>query len=87
VSHAARVLILGVRMYQATLAPVMGGHCRFQPTCSHYSIEALKVHGAIRGSWLTIRRILRCHPLGGFGFDPVPDRADSGTNDATSISR
>lgn len=74
VSFAARPLILLVRLYQVTLSPIMGGHCRFQPTCSMYSIEALAVHGAWRGTWLTIRRILRCNPFGGAGFDPVPQR-------------
>ena len=63
-----------VRLYQLTLGHLMGGHCRFQPTCSHYSIEALKTHGALRGTWLTLRRLLRCHPFGGAGFDPVPPR-------------
>lgn len=66
------MLILLVRVYQVTLGPVMGGHCRFHPTCSTYAIESLRVHGAISGLWLTLRRLLRCHPLGGFGFDPVP---------------
>ena len=61
-----------VRLYQAALSPIMGGHCRFVPTCSEYSIEALRTHGALRGSWMTLRRILRCHPLGGGGIDPVP---------------
>ena len=63
-----------VRLYQLTLGHLMGGHCRFEPTCSHYSIEALKTHGALRGTWLTLRRLLRCHPFGGAGFDPVPPR-------------
>ena len=76
-SLAARPLILLVRLYQVTLGLVMGGHCRFHPSCSHYSIEALRVHGALRGSWLTLRRILRCHPFGGHGFDPVPERRDA----------
>jgi putative membrane protein insertion efficiency factor len=61
-------------MYQAMLGPLLGGHCRFVPTCSEYSIEALTRHGALAGSWLTLRRILRCHPLGGAGIDPVPPR-------------
>ncbi|HVP73010.1 MAG TPA: membrane protein insertion efficiency factor YidD [Phycisphaerales bacterium] len=67
-------MIALVRLYQATLGHLMGGHCRFHPTCSHYAIEALKIHGALRGGWLTIRRVLRCHPFGGSGFDPVPPR-------------
>jgi uncharacterized protein len=72
VSFGARLLIGLVRLYQASLSIFLGGHCRFQPTCSEYSIEALRTHGALRGSWLTVRRILRCHPFGGHGYDPVP---------------
>ncbi len=72
VSILARPLILIVHFYQAVLGQLYGGHCRFQPTCSHYAIEALQNHGAIRGSWLTLKRILRCHPFGGAGYDPVP---------------
>ena len=71
---AAWPLILLVRLYQVTLGPVMGGHCRFQPTCSNYAIETLTAHGAVRGTWLTIRRLLRCHPFGGGGYDPVPPK-------------
>lgn len=67
-------LIALVRLYQLTLGPLMGGHCRFQPTCSHYSIEALRTHGALKGGWLTLRRVARCHPFGGAGFDPVPEK-------------
>jgi len=74
VSLLAWPLIGVVRLYQITLSPFIGRHCRFQPTCSHYSVEALQTHGAVKGSWLTIRRILRCHPFGGYGFDPVPER-------------
>ena len=70
----AVVLVLFVRLYQVTLGPVMGGHCRFHPTCSHYAIESLQTHGAMRGAWLTLRRLLRCHPLGSSGFDPVPPK-------------
>jgi putative membrane protein insertion efficiency factor len=66
--------ILAIRLYQAMLGPLLGGHCRFHPTCSAYAIEAYRVHGPIRGSWLTLRRLARCHPLGGGGYDPVPLR-------------
>jgi putative membrane protein insertion efficiency factor len=59
--------------YRFTLGPLMGGHCRFWPTCSEYGLEAYRVHGPIRGSYLTVRRICRCHPFGGHGFDPVPE--------------
>ena len=66
--------ILAIRLYQVTLGPLMGGHCRFHPTCSRYAIEAYRMHGPIRGSWLTARRIGRCHPFGRGGYDPVPER-------------
>jgi uncharacterized protein len=65
--------IFAIRVYQATLGPLMGGQCRFQPTCSVYAIEAYKVHGPARGSWLTAKRLARCHPLCRGGFDPVPE--------------
>ncbi len=74
ISLLARPLILGVRLYQAALSPLLGGHCRYHPTCSEYAVEALATHGALRGSWLILRRVLRCHPLGGAGYDPVPPR-------------
>ena len=66
------LVILGIRCYQATLANFIGGRCRFEPTCSEFGIEAVRRHGAIRGGYLTVRRILRCHPWGGSGHDPVP---------------
>lgn len=72
----ATLMILLVRLYQVTLSPFIGGHCRFFPTCSHYAVEALQEHGAMRGSWLAARRVLRCHPFGGRGFDPVPQRTN-----------
>ena len=59
-----------VRLYQATLRPLMGGHCRFQPTCSDYALEALKKYGAIKGVSKSIWRIMRCNPWGGYGNDP-----------------
>ena len=73
-SPAAWPLIGLVRVYQATLRPFMGGQCRYVPSCSEYALDALREHGALRGGWLAVRRILRCHPWGGFGYDPVPDK-------------
>ncbi|MGA1223749.1 MAG: membrane protein insertion efficiency factor YidD [Phycisphaerales bacterium] len=63
-----------MRAYQVLLGPVLGGHCRFTPSCSHYSIEAFERHGARRGMVLTLRRLARCQPWGGAGDDPVPPR-------------
>jgi uncharacterized protein len=67
---------LVILIYQATLARVMGGQCRYVPTCSHYGLEAYRVHGVVRGTWMTVRRILRCHPFAGGGHDPVPPPSD-----------
>jgi hypothetical protein len=72
---AAAVLAGAVRAYQWTIRPVIGAQCRFEPSCSHYAIEALAVHGAVRGSALTARRVLRCNPWHAGGFDPVPPLA------------
>ena len=66
------LLIALIYLYRATLGLVLGGQCRFYPSCSHYGEEALRVHGALRGSWLTLRRVGRCHPWSPGGFDPVP---------------
>jgi len=68
----ARILILIIKAYQYLLSPWVGNQCRFSPTCSHYACEALRKHGALRGSWLTLRRLLRCHPWHTGGHDPVP---------------
>ncbi len=67
-----RLAVLLVRAYQVTLGPFLGGSCRFTPSCSNYAIEALEKHGVVRGTWLAARRILRCRPFGGSGYDPVP---------------
>jgi putative membrane protein insertion efficiency factor len=67
-----RLLILAVRAWQLGPSAVMLPTCRFAPSCSAYAIEALERHGAFRGGWLTLKRLLRCHPWGGSGFDPVP---------------
>ena len=61
-----------IRLYQITLSPYMGRQCRYTPTCSNYAIEALQKHGLLRGGWLAVKRILRCAPWGGSGYDPVP---------------
>jgi uncharacterized protein len=71
---AARVLILLVHAYRMTLGPLLGGGCRFTPSCSSYALEALTKHGAVRGIQLTTGRILRCHPFHPAGHDPVPGR-------------
>ena len=71
--HAARLLSLPVRAYRAVLSPWVGFNCRYHPTCSAYALEALERHGALRGGWLSLRRILRCNPFGGSGIDNVPD--------------
>jgi putative membrane protein insertion efficiency factor len=67
------ILVLLVRAYQVALSPLLPAACRYHPTCSHYAIEALEKHGALRGSWLAVKRIARCHPFRPGGYDPVPD--------------
>ena len=65
-------LVLVVRGYQVAISPMLPPSCRYYPTCSQYAVEALERHGALRGSWLALRRILRCHPFRPGGYDPVP---------------
>ena len=71
---AAHIVALPVRAYRLFLSPWVGFNCRYQPTCSTYALEALEKHGAVKGSILAARRIGRCHPFGGDGYDPVPDK-------------
>lgn len=78
----AFVLSLPVRAYRVTFSPVVGHNCRYQPTCSAYALEALGRHGGLRGGWMAARRICRCHPWGGSGYDPVPGTEKSGEQDA-----
>jgi len=70
----ARLLIALVRLYQIAVSPFLGNNCRFHPTCSNYCIEALRRHGMLRGLWLCVRRIGRCHPWHPGGYDPVPGK-------------
>ena len=69
----AFIVSIPVRAYRIFGSPIVGMHCRFQPTCSAYAMEALERHGAFKGSWLALRRIAKCHPWGGSGVDNVPD--------------
>lgn len=66
------LLIAMIRFYQRHISPLTPPACRYTPTCSQYTLEAIQKYGAIRGSWLGLRRICRCHPWGGSGYDPVP---------------
>ena len=61
-----------IKLYQLIISPLLGPQCRFTPTCSHYALQAFKKYGIFKGFWLTVKRISRCHPLGGQGYDPVP---------------
>lgn len=73
IKRALSWLFLGIiRLYQLLVSPLLGSNCRFTPTCSHYGIEAINKYGPLKGGWLTLKRIGRCHPWGGHGHDPVP---------------
>ncbi len=65
--------VILVKLYQNLISPLTPATCRYQPTCSHYTIEALQKHGILKGGWLSIKRIFSCHPWGGSGYDPVPE--------------
>jgi uncharacterized protein len=69
---AARAALVVLRGYKLLVSPLFTGSCRFSPSCSTYMAQAIREHGALRGAWLGVRRVLRCHPFGGHGFDPVP---------------
>ncbi len=73
IREALSALIIAIiRLYQLIISPLIGPKCRYTPTCSQYGVQALQKHGLVKGIWLTIKRVGRCHPWGGHGYDPVP---------------
>jgi len=66
------LLVIPIKLYQILISPILGPNCRYHPTCSQYSMEAINKHGPFKGTWLAIKRISSCHPWGGSGHDPVP---------------
>ena len=82
---AARAALGLIGIYRRVISPLLPPSCRFTPTCSAYGEEAIRKHGFARGGWLTLRRLARCHPFGGHGYDPVPDAARP-NQDSTSQS-
>jgi len=68
----SKIFVFLIRIYQLSISPILGQNCRYTPTCSQYSIEAINKYGPLKGAWLAIKRILSCHPWGGHGHDPVP---------------
>lgn len=73
----SNLMILIIKVYQKPLSPLLGQNCRFTPTCSSYAIDAIKIHGFVKGSWFAAKRIIKCHPLHPGGDDPVPDKQNS----------
>ena len=71
-----KIIIYLIKFYQITLSPLLGSNCRFQPTCSQYMIEAINLHGVLKGLILGFKRISKCHPLGSKGYDPVPGKEE-----------
>jgi putative membrane protein insertion efficiency factor len=84
-SRTARVLLFAIRVYQSFFSATMPSACKFYPTCSHYAVDALRIHGARHGSWLALRRISRCHPFTPGGVDLVPDATDFPRSDKSAI--
>ncbi|HEX6694936.1 MAG TPA: membrane protein insertion efficiency factor YidD [Longimicrobiales bacterium] len=74
-----RLLTGTIRLYQRAISPLLPPACRFTPTCSEYAVQAIEAHGAGKGSWLAVKRLARCHPWGGSGYDPVPPSDHSAT--------
>ena len=70
----SRLLLSLIRIYKMIISPYMPGQCRFDPTCSSFAFEAIEIRGVVRGSWLATKRVIRCHPGGSRGYDPVPEK-------------
>ena len=79
------ILIIVLKLYRRVISPIYGQVCRFFPSCSAYALEAVTVHGAIKGTWLASRRVVRCHPWSAGGLDPVPTPADSNWDDPSTV--
>lgn len=79
-----KILIALIKGYRYLLSPFFGQHCRFHPSCSAYAVEAIETHGALRGSGLAVRRLLRCHPFAPGGYDPVPEGKTGSTHTESS---
>ena len=79
-----KLLLLPIRFYQYAISPLMASHCRHYPTCSQYAVEAINHHGALKGLFLAIRRLLRCHPWAEGGYDPVPGTVDPRSQEAVA---
>jgi len=75
-TRPARIALTLIRVYKIVFSPLFAGSCRYLPSCSEYARDAIAEHGALRGGWLGLRRVLRCHPWGGHGYDPVPQSLD-----------
>ena len=74
------IILLPVYVYRLMISPLLGVNCRFQPSCSEYAIDAIRLHGPLKGGYLSARRMMRCHPGGGSGYDPVPQSAEDKTS-------
>lgn len=81
----ARILLSAIGFYRRVISPVTPPSCRFTPTCSAYAEEAVRRHGARSGGWLALKRISRCHPFGGSGYDPVPHTEPGESNNDTAV--
>lgn len=87
-SVAVKAALMALRIYKAYLSVLFAGSCRFEPTCSMYAYEAIERFGMMRGSWMGLKRLLRCHPLSRkFGYDPVPEKAEAVTGDIENMAR
>ena len=83
---AQKIFIAPIRLYQLTISPLLGTHCRHTPSCSQYAIDAIREWGVFRGTWLGVKRIERCHPWGTHGYDPVPKKKSEPTHTQSNVN-